>query len=72
MQADVEEHWLVTFQGAINNVAGNDKLSFIAEVWTTGEEGTRMVGEKVGTEAADQFLFLDMELSWDEEGILNF
>jgi hypothetical protein len=34
-QADVE-HWLSTFQGAINNEAGNDKLSFTAEVWTTG------------------------------------
>ena len=31
-----------------------------------------MVGEKVGTEAADQFPFLDMELSWDEEGIVKF
>jgi hypothetical protein len=70
-QADVE-HWLVTFQGAINNIAGNDKLLFTAEVWTTGEEGTTMVGEKVGTEAADQYPFLDMELSWDEEGILKF
>jgi hypothetical protein len=75
MQADVE-HWLSTFQGAINNKvqgainnkAGNDKLSFMAEVWTTGEEGTMMVREKVGTEAADRFPFLDMELSWDKEG----
>jgi hypothetical protein len=71
MQADVE-HWLSTFQGAINNKAGNVKLSFMAEVWTTGEEGTMMVGEKVGTEAADRFPFLDIELSWDDEGILKF
>jgi hypothetical protein len=50
MQADVE-HWLLTFQGAINNEAGNNKLSFMAEVWTSGEEGTTMVRGKVGTEA---------------------
>jgi hypothetical protein len=50
MQADVE-HWLLTFQGAINNEAGNNKLLFMAKVWTPGEEGTTMVRGKVGTEA---------------------
>jgi hypothetical protein len=71
MQADVE-HWLSTFQGAINNKAGNDKLSFTAEVWTPAEESTPKVRGKVGTEMTDQFPFLDMELSWDKEGVLKF
>jgi hypothetical protein len=71
MQADVE-HWLSTFQKAINNVAGNDKLSFTAEVWTTSKESTITVRRKVSTKATDQFPFLDMEMSWNEEGILKF
>ena len=65
--------WLSTFQKAINDVAGNDNLLFTAEVWTPGEESTpEMENGRVGSETADRFPFLDMELYWSNEGVLNF
>jgi hypothetical protein len=70
MQTEVED-WLSTFQRAINDKTGNNKLSFMAEVWTPRGEKTKVEG-KVGTQMADQFPFLDMELSWSNEGTLKF
>jgi hypothetical protein len=37
-----------------------------------GREKTTKVKGKVGTQMADQFPFLDMELSWSDEGTLKF
>ena len=72
MQAEVED-WLLAFQGAINDKAGNNKLSaFTAKVWTPWGENAPKVGGKVGTQIADQFPFLDMELSWSKDGTLKF
>ena len=70
-QAEIGD-WLSVFQGAVNDVAGNDKLLFTAEVWTPGEEKAPKVRGKVGAKTADCFPFLDMELSWSDEGILQF
>jgi hypothetical protein len=64
--------WLLTFQGAINDAAGNDKLTFTAEVWTPGEDTAPKVGGKVGTYTENEFPFLDMELSWSDNGTLKF
>jgi hypothetical protein len=72
MQMEVHvEDCLSAFQRAINDKAGNNKLSFTAEVWTPGRDKTK-VGGKVGTQTTDQFPFLDMELSWSVEGTLKF
>ncbi len=71
MQMEVHvEDCLSAFQRAINDKAGNNKLSFTAEVWTPGRDKTK-VGGKVGTQTTDQFPFLDMELSWSVEGRTN-
>jgi hypothetical protein len=69
---DDMDNWRARFQGAINEVAGNDKLSFTAELWTPGEASKQKIGEKVSSETAASFPFLDMELSWSEEGDLKF
>jgi hypothetical protein len=70
-QTEVED-WLSTFQRAISDKVGNNKLSFTAEVWTPGGEKATKVEGKVGTQMADQFAFLDMELSWSDEGTLKY
>ncbi len=71
MQMEVHvEDCLSAFQRAINDKAGNNKLSFTAEVWTPGRDKTK-VGGKVGTQTTDQFPFLDMELSWSVEGTVH-
>jgi hypothetical protein len=44
----------------------------MAEVWTPGRDNTTKVGGKVGTQSADWFPFLDMELSWSIEGTIKF
>jgi hypothetical protein len=67
------EDWLSAFQTTINDKAGNNKLSFTAEVWTPGGDNTtKPRGSKVGTHTTDHFPFLDMELSWSDEGTLKF
>ena len=71
MQTEVED-WLLAFQRAINDKAGNDKLSFMAKVWTPGGDKTTIVRSKVRTQSADHFPFLDMELNWGVDGTLNF
>jgi hypothetical protein len=71
-QTEVED-WLSAFQTTINDKAGNNKLSFTAEVWTPGGDNTtKPTGSKVGTHTTDHFPFLDMELSWSDEGTLKF
>jgi hypothetical protein len=71
-QTEVED-WLLAFQRTINDKAGNNKLSFTAEVWTPGGDNTTKPGRsKVGTHTTDHFPFLDMELSWSDEGTLKF
>jgi hypothetical protein len=45
MQTEVEG-WLLAFQTTINNKAGNNKLSFMAEVWTPGGDNTTKLGGK--------------------------
>jgi hypothetical protein len=42
MQTEVED-WLLTFQRAINDKAGNNKLSFTAEVWTPRGEKIKSI-----------------------------
>jgi hypothetical protein len=70
-QTEVED-WLSAFQRAINDKAGNDKLSFMADVWTPGRDKTTKIKRKVSTQSADCFPFLDMELNWGVDGTLNF
>jgi hypothetical protein len=57
---------------AINDAAGNDKLMFTAKVWTPGEDTAPKVGGKVGTYTENEFPFLDMELTWSDNGTLKF
>jgi len=64
--------WLSKFQSSINDIAGNDKLSFTAEIWTPGGNPAPKIDGKVGIHTANQFPFLDMELSWRNDGTLRF
>jgi hypothetical protein len=45
---------------------------FTAKVWTPGEDTAPKVGGKVGTYTENEFPFLDMELSWSDNGTLKF
>jgi len=64
--------WLSKFQGSINDIAGNNKLSFTAEIWTPGGNPAPKIRGKVGLHTANEFPFLDMELSWRKDGNLKF
>jgi len=64
--------WISKFQNSINDIAGNNKLSFTAEIWTPGGNPAPKIEGKVGTHTANEFPFLDMELSWSIDGNLKF
>jgi hypothetical protein len=66
------DDWRTKFQGAINDAAGNNKLLFTTEMWAPGDDAKQKIGEKVSTETADSFPFLDMQLSWSDQGDLKF
>jgi hypothetical protein len=63
--------WLLKFQEGINDVAENKKLKFTAELWSPGGPEAPKIG-KVGVVTTEYFPFLDMELTWDEQGDLKF
>ena len=59
--------WINRFQGAINDLAGNDFLQFMADVWKPGAMECSRIGGKVTTTNTEFFPFLDMEIRWGAE-----
>ena len=64
--------WLEYFQKTVNKAAGNQHLQFTAEIWTAEEKSpTPANEERVQIVTNDEFLFLDMIISWSPEGDLQ-
>ena len=66
------QKWLDNFQADVNDIAGNEFLKFTAVVW---DPDNSHPGWSTSTSTIDQnpfFPFLDMQLSWSENGDLTF
>jgi hypothetical protein len=63
--------WLGTFQERVNDLAGSEFLEFTVEVWGNDKDNGRK-HKAVKATNKKYFLFLDMEMYWSPEGILQF
>ena len=67
------KYWLEESQKKVNKSAVNQHLQFTAEKWMTGENSlTPAKEERVQIATNDEFPFLDMKISWSQEGELQF
>ena len=65
--------WLEKFQQTVNLAARNQHLKFTVEIWTDGANPpTPEKEDRVQIVAKDEFPFLDMKMSWSQEGDLQF
>jgi hypothetical protein len=63
--------WLNTFQGRVNQVTGYEGLVFTVSIWRQ-EQSNEKLHPKATIHKSSIFPFLDMKLSWSEEGDLRF
>ena len=65
--------WLEEFQQTVNRAAGNQHLTFAAEIWTDGANLPTPEKEYwVQIVTNDEFPFLYMKMIWSPEGGLQF
>ena len=65
--------WLKKFHQTVNKLVGNQHLQFTAEIWMTKENPPNHVKEeRVQIVTNDELPFLDMKMSWAQEGDLQF
>jgi hypothetical protein len=66
--------WLNKFQEKVDEITGNDWLQFTMEIWKAGEHEIPDIDKKskVQINNGAWFPFLDMEMSWNNEGDLEF
>jgi hypothetical protein len=65
------QEWLQVFQDKANEITGNEYLKFTAVIWDQDslEDGE---GLKVKIDKSDFYPFLDMRLTWNDEGNLKY
>ena len=66
------KNWLEEFQQTVNKAAGNQNLKLTAEICMKEENSpTHAKEERVQIVTNNEFLFLDMKMSWSPEGALK-
>jgi hypothetical protein len=68
--ADIED-WLENFQKRVNEVTGYEGLVFTVSIWR-GKEEDESKHPKAEIVKSSFFPFLDMKMTWSEEGDLRF
>jgi hypothetical protein len=63
--------WLETFQERVNQVTGYEGLVFTVSIWRQGGD-VKPTHPKAEIHKSSVFPFLDMKMSWSEEGELRF
>ena len=61
------------FQKMVDKAAGNQHLQFTTEIWINKDNyPTHEKKDRVQIVKNDEFLYLDMKMSWSPEGDLQF
>jgi hypothetical protein len=64
--------WLKAFQERVNEVTGYEGLVFTTCIWRPEEHNEETHHPKAEVIKSPYFPFLDMKVSWSEEGDLHF
>ena len=64
--------WLKNFQAEVDVIVGGDFFKFTACVWKPGEDESGRELEGVSAVTNDALPYLDMKMSWNVRGKINF